>query len=210
MIRQANDVPDWLSVSRETLASLEGLLTLVAKWNKSINLVSAESLQDGWKRHILDSAQLMQVTDCDAGKWVDIGSGAGFPGLVVAIISKDVRPNLTVTLVESDRRKATFLSEASRQLGLTVQVICDRVENIPPLRASVVSARAFAPLTKLLGDANRHLLPGGEGLFLKGQSHEAEIAEAKKSWVFNCRVFPSATQSGSAILRVQDIGDTGD
>lgn len=205
MIERPRDLGDGLNVSRETVAQLEGFLILVAKWNKSINLVSAESLHDGWRRHVLDSSQLMDATTRDLGRWVDIGSGAGFPGLVVAILAKETRPGLSVTLVESDRRKATFLSEASRQLGLSAEVICDRVENIQALQATVVSARAFAPLTKLLGEAKRHLLPDGEGLFLKGQNYELEIAEAQKTWDFKCMVRPSITQSGSAILKVQQI-----
>lgn len=202
-----HELPDWLNVSRETHGKLEDLLRLVSKWNKSINLVSAGSLMDGWRRHVLDSAQMILPCDIDSGQWVDIGSGAGFPGLVVAIIAQESKPAINVTLVESDRRKATFLSEASRQLGLSVTVACNRVESLPNLQASVISARAFAPLGKLLGDARRHLRPDGFCLFMKGQNHQAEIAESQTAWSYDLQVIPSLTEVDSVILKVREISD---
>ena len=201
------DLPEWLDVSRETQAKLESLLTLVAKWNRTINLVSAGSLADGWRRHILDSAQILPLSGLDSGRWVDIGSGAGFPGLVVAILAQDYRPDLRVALVESDRRKATFLSEASRQLGLTVDVMCSRVEALPDLQASIISARALAPLNKLLGDARRHLRADGLCLFMKGQNYRTEITDAQWNWTFDLEVISSLVEPEAVILKVREILD---
>lgn len=207
MIGALHEQPDWLNVSRETYGKLEDLLRLVSKWNKSINLVSSGSLTDGWRRHVLDSAQMILPCDIGTGQWVDIGSGAGFPGLVVAIIAQEIKPGIGVTLVESDRRKATFLSEAARQLGLSVNVVCDRIESLPGLQASVLSARAFAPLNKLLGDARRHLAPDGFCLFMKGQNHQSEIADTRAAWTYSLEVVPSLTERESVILKVREISD---
>jgi 16S rRNA (guanine527-N7)-methyltransferase len=200
-------LPEWLDVSRETHQQLEQLLTLVGKWNKSINLVSRGSLAEGWSRHVLDSAQLIHLTDAKAGEWLDIGSGAGFPGMVVAILLAETRPALKVTMVEADRRKATFLSEAARQLGLSTQILCVRIETLALRQATVVSARAFAPLEKLWVEAKRHLISGGIGLFLKGQTYQTELDHAQKVGPFQCDVLASLTQSGSVILRIQEIVD---
>lgn len=188
---------------------MQQMLALVSKWNKSINLVSGGSLADGWTRHVLDSAQLSLLSTVDSGEWLDIGSGAGFPGLIVAILSAESKPALHVTLVESDRRKATFLSEASRHLDLRVAVLCDRIENLNDRQAKIISARAFAPLDKLLGSTRRHLAPDGIGLFPKGQTYQAELESAQKAFKFECDIAPSRTQPGSVILKIQGITDAG-
>lgn len=205
MTLDACPIPDWLTVSRETSDRMAGLLALVSKWNPAINLVSASSLKDGWNRHILDSAQLLLHSGNITGRWVDIGSGAGFPGLVVAILLAQTTRRVQITLVESDRRKATFLSIAARELGVAVDVISDRIEALADLNAQVVSARAFAPLNKLLGDVQRHLAPDGMCLFLKGQAHEAELTEARKHWIFTCNTLPSRTDDHAVVLQIQGI-----
>lgn len=198
-------IPSWLNVSRETHEKLVVHLALVSKWNRAINLVSASSLLDGWNRHVLDSAQLVLATDKLAGRWLDIGSGAGFPGLVVSIMLDEINPAARVTLVESDRRKATFLLEAIRLLDLKADVLCGRIEHQTPLNAAVVSARAFAPLSKLLDDAQPHIVEGGVGVFLKGQSYQDEISTAMKRWIFDCDVRPSRTDDSSVVLRLQKV-----
>ena len=198
-------LPNWLNVSRETSDRLSLLLTLVSKWNPAINLVSSSSLKDGWNRHVLDSAQLVLHCGNVTGRWLDIGSGAGFPGLVVAILLDQTLESVRVTLVESDRRKATFLSVAARELDVKVDVICDRIESLDNLQASVVSARAFAPLGKLLGDVRPHLLPDGMCLFLKGQTHQTELAEARNHWDFSCNVLPSKTDDAAVVLQIQKV-----
>ena len=198
-------IPNWLDVSRETSDKLSAMLTLVTKWNPAINLVSTSSLGDGWNRHVLDSAQLVLHCRNVTGRWLDVGSGAGFPGLVVAILLDRIPQSARITMVESDRRKATFLSVAARELDLAVDVICDRIEALGDLQASVVSARAFAPLPKLLGDVRRHLLPDGMCLFLKGQTHQAELVEARQHWDFACNVLPSKTDGNAVVLQIQKV-----
>jgi 16S rRNA (guanine527-N7)-methyltransferase len=198
-------LPGWLVVSRETQKKLISLLELVERWNPAINLVSSSSLEHGWTRHILDSAQLSLFADIEEGLWLDIGSGAGFPGLVVALVAQERWPRVRVTLVESDRRKATFLSEAIRNLNLASKVVCGRVEQIDEMGATVVSARAFAPLDKLLGDVKRHLRQDGVGLLLKGQQYQAEMLEADRHWTLECDILPSKTDDRSVVLKVQKI-----
>ncbi len=198
-------LPDWLNVSRETHSRLTGLLDLVKKWNPAINLVSAASLTDGWDRHVMDSAQLSALVEAASGRWVDLGSGAGFPGLVVAALASELNPSIRVSLVESDRRKATFLTEAARQLGLDVEVICARVEQLASLRADIISARALAPLNKLLGLTLPHLNNIGRCVFLKGQNHMEEVKEARLHWAFESEIQESKTMTRSAVLTLRNI-----
>ena len=124
---------------------------------------------------------------------------------MVAILADETLPDLKVTLVEGDRRKAAFLSEAIRQLKLRAEVFSGRVESLTETRADVVSARAFAPLHKLLAEASRHLSDDGVGLFMKGQSYQAEIAEAGDRWAYDCDVVPSKTDANSVVLRVRRV-----
>jgi 16S rRNA (guanine527-N7)-methyltransferase len=152
-------------VSRETLTRLETYAALLTKWTRRINLVSAASLPDLWHRHIADSAQLLAFRP-PARLWLDLGSGAGFPGLVVAILT----PDLHVRLVESDQRKCAFLRRVAEDTGTTVDIVPCRIETLPPQSADVISARALAPLTQLLAHAEKHLAPDGIGLFPKGRT----------------------------------------
>ncbi|MDZ4098705.1 MAG: 16S rRNA (guanine(527)-N(7))-methyltransferase RsmG, partial [Methylophilaceae bacterium] len=174
-------------------------------WNPAINLVSRNSLKDGWSRHILDSAQIFQLAPQKCQHWVDLGSGAGFPGLVVAIMAKDMLPHLKVTLVEADQRKAAFLREAARTLELTIGLEVDRVENLPSLRADLLSARALAPLERLLGMAARHILPSATCLFLKGASYESETSEARRTWKFDLEAIKSITDGDGVILKIEGL-----
>lgn len=192
-------------VSRETLDRLENLLELTAKWNPAINLVSKSTLPDGWDRHIRDSAQLFNLAPTEARNWVDLGSGGGYPGLVIAVLSKELTPERRVTLVESDQRKATFLRQAAQSLGLSVRVIVERAELVEPLNADVLSARALASLTKLCEFAQRHLAPAGIALFPKGAAHAEELALARQSWVFDLAQYPSLTDKTAAILVLSGV-----
>lgn len=201
----STELPPWLDVSPETHLRLVSLWDLVQKWNPAINLVSGASLSDGWRRHILDSAQLFEIAGVTKGLWADLGSGGGFPGLIIAALAFEKSPGLEVALVESDKRKATFLAQAARTLGLSVQVHCARVETLGPLDADVVSARALAPLSKLCGMISRHLKHGGVGIVPKGPSHETELQEARKLWQFQQEVFASRTQPDSAVLQLWNI-----
>jgi 16S rRNA (guanine527-N7)-methyltransferase len=182
-------------VSRETMVRLETYAGLLAKWNRRINLVSPASLPDAWHRHFADSAQLLALAP-PAGLWLDIGSGAGFPGLVVAILA----PGLRVRLIESDQRKCAFLRRVTDDTGTRIDISPDRIEALRPQSADVISARALAPLTRLLVHAEKHLAPGGIGLFPKGRTVHNEIAEAERAWRFPCRIHPSLTESEAAIV----------
>jgi 16S rRNA (guanine527-N7)-methyltransferase len=199
------DVLAQLNVSRETVEALRSFESIVRRWSPTVNLVGKAGLKDLWERHILDSAQLFQLGAGRAGLWLDLGSGGGFPGIVIAVIAKDCRSDLTVRLVESDGRKAAFLREAARSLAVAVEVIHDRIEAVSPQRADVISARALAPLTGLLSFAERHIHPAGLALFSKGERYEEELLAAKVGWSFDVGVVPSKTQPTAAILMIGNI-----
>lgn len=192
-------------VSRETGERFNTYAALLQKWNPSINLVSKSTLPNLWTRHFLDSAQVLDVADPNSGLWVDLGTGGGFPGLVVAILAAEKAPLLRIVCVESDLRKATFLRSVARETGLQTKVISERIEEVEPLGADYLSARALAPLPKLLPFAKRHLAPSGVALFLKGMGREAEIAESLETWSFRIDTYPSKTDPSAAILKLGDI-----
>lgn len=192
-------------VSAATEARLRRQLAELERWNGAINLVAKSTLADAWDRHIADSAQLLLLAPETPVHWADLGSGAGFPGLVVAIILAERSPETRVTLVESDRRKATFLRESVRGLGLTTTVLAERIETITPLCADVVSARALARLEKLLPLTVRHIAPDGIALFLKGAAAQSELAMVCGAWSFSLERLPSQTDPTSEILRLKDL-----
>lgn len=193
------------NVSRETWERLEAFDALLRRWTLVVNLVSRASLPVLWERHIEDSAQLFAACPENACSWLDLGSGGGLPGLVVAILAHELRPGLQVTLVESDARKATFLRQAVQALKLDVGVHTERIESLAPQGADVISARALAPLRTLLGYAHRHLCASGVALFPKGARHAEEIAEARKSWEFSLDLLPSQSDPEAAILIIKDL-----
>ena len=197
--------PDWLDVSRETLVKLDNLLALVEKWNPAINMVAPGSLADAWQRHVLDSAQVFQFIPPLTRRVADFGSGAGFPGLVLAIMAQAALPNLRMTLVESDKRKAVFLNQAAQQLGLSATVLTDRAEVLAPLGADVVTARALAPLATLFGIAVRHLGAGGVAVFPKGGQAAKELEEAAAHWNFQVDEAQSKTDPAGRILTLKSI-----
>jgi 16S rRNA (guanine527-N7)-methyltransferase len=189
-------------VSRETLARLQVHHDLLARWNRKINLVSKASLADAWRRHFADSAQLWRLRPAAAHIWLDLGSGAGFPGLVIAAIAAEQAPDLEVRLVESDQRKAAFLRAVAQAAGLRAQVLDGRIEELPAQGAGVLSARALAPLDLLLGHAEKHLAPEGIGLFPKGEAVHKELADAKIRWRFEQKLHPSLTDPRGAIVEI--------
>jgi 16S rRNA (guanine527-N7)-methyltransferase len=194
-----------LDVSRETAERLAEYAALLRAWNPKINLVSKRTLADLETRHFADSAQLLALAPHDATTWADLGSGGGFPGLVVAILAAEARPALRVTLVESDQRKAVFLRTVAQRTGVPATVFAGRIESIPPLGTDVLSARALAPLSALLDHASRHLRDGGTALFPKGANWRAEVDEALERWRFRCENLPSVTSPDGAILRIGEI-----
>ena len=197
-------LPTQMNVSRETNERLADLADLLTKWNSTINLVSKSTLGLIWTRHILDSIQIFDH-GATASIWADLGSGGGFPGLVVAILAKEKAPDMQVVLVESDQRKAAFLRAASQALGLTAQVLSNRIESIAPLNADIVSARALAALPQLCSFAAQHLSPGGAAIFLKGKSVEFEIATARKDWKFSLESHASITDPDAVILVLKGL-----
>ncbi len=192
-------------VSCETLDRLDVYERLLRKWNRRINLVAPGTVDSVWQRHFHDSAQLHLLAPDDTCSWADLGSGAGFPGLVLAILAMENRPDTTFHLVESDRRKAVFLNEVIRMTGAPARVHVGRIEHLPPLGADVVSARALAPLERLLPMVLRHGKPGGMALFLKGRDHLREIADASSRFDFDCEVVPSEIDPGGVVLRIQRV-----
>ncbi|NBO20771.1 MAG: 16S rRNA (guanine(527)-N(7))-methyltransferase RsmG [Rhodobacteraceae bacterium] len=199
-----SDVLARLNVSRETTARLRLLGDMLAKWNPAINLVAKSTLADAWSRHILDSAQIYALAPV-GDIWADLGSGGGFPGLVVAALAAELHPGRQVILVESDQRKSTFLRQAAREMGVSAQVISDRIEQIAPLGADVLSARALAALPQLCEFAALHLKPGGVALFPKGASWQDEVAQAGQQWRYDLGVFPSETDPLAVILTLKAL-----
>lgn len=193
-------------VSRETLGRLQTYVELLQKWQPTINLVSRDSLADVWQRHILDSAQLAELIPADRPITIlDMGSGAGFPGLVLAILGFEQGRQWTVHLVESDSRKAAFLATVARETGAPATVHNKRLENMPPITADVVTARALAPLEKLVDYAVPFLAAGGQCLFLKGVGTEDELTVASKTWKMVVNRLPSRSGPTGVVLRVRDI-----
>lgn len=191
-------------VSRETTERLEGLIDLLRAWNPRINLIAPSTLEDAWSRHIIDSAQLYPLAP-DAARWIDLGAGAGFPGLVIAALRFEHGATEPVTLVESDVRKAAFLREAARTMGVPIDIHVTRIENLYLSDFDVVSARALAPLAALLDYAAPLLASNGLALFPKGRAAAAEVDEARRSWQFTLDRIPSATSGDSVILAVRDL-----
>lgn len=198
-----SDFAQRFDVSRETLEMLDVYVRLLEKWNRRINLVAPNSLEGVWQRHFADSAQIARFSG-DGEHWVDIGSGAGFPGLVVAIF-KRAHEEVRFTLVEADQRKAEFLRAVSRELELRATIVADRVEQAPDMKADRLSARALAPLNNLLAHCEMHLCPEGKAIFLKGERAEFEIREALEHWRFDCTKHQSVTNPNSTILCIGAI-----
>lgn len=200
-----NAFTNYLDVSRETLARFDAYEALLKKWNPRINLVSNSTLDDIWHRHFLDSAQLWHHIPEGTQKWLDFGSGAGFPGLVCAVIAKEMNPDFKFTLVESDQRKCAFLMSVSNELDLDTQILPMRVESIPPQQADVITARAVASLGQLLAMSAPHKHKSSVLLLPKGNSFESELTEARKHWHIDAQVIESLTDSGSVILKIEDF-----
>ena len=187
-------------VSRETLARLEAYAELLIGWSARINLVGRNTLVDLWRRHILDSAQLHRFIPSAARSLIDLGSGAGLPGLVLSILGV---PDLE--LVEADSRKAAFLREAARVAGADVTIRPCRIQAVPPHAVDVVTARACAPLDRLLDLAAPFLAPDSLCLFPKGERFNEELTLARKAWTMNVSVEQSLSDRRGVVLRLQQV-----
>ncbi len=195
-------------VSRETLARLKAYVALLGEWNALHNLVSQSSLPDVWHRHVWDSAQLLPLIPGEALSLVDLGSGAGFPGLVLACLLRE-RPGFRTVLYESIGKKCRFLEAAAERMALKVEVRNGRMEAARREPFDVVTARACANLSKLLGYAQQFQGPKTVNLFLKGQSVEVELTEAHKSWRMKAVQHPSQTDPSAAILEIRELRHAG-
>ena len=189
-------------VSRETLARLKAYADLLNDWNARHNLVAKSTLPDLWHRHFLDSAQLAPLIPPEARTLADLGSGAGFPGLVLAVM----RPELAVTLHEATTKKCAFLQTAAERMGVKVTVCNARLEDLPPHPFDVVAARALAPLPQLLSYAYPFTVPNSVCLFLKGQNVGSELTEAHKYWNMKASQVSSQTDPSAAIVTVRELG----
>ncbi len=196
-------------VSRETQERLRTYRELLEKWNRKINLVARGNTTEFWERHFVDSAQLIALTPKNTRRWLDLGSGGGFPGMVVAAIMAEKMPDLYVTCVESDRRKSVFLTTVAREMGIEATVLCRRIEELPNQNADVVSARALAALPQLLTWSKSHLSDGGCCLFLKGAGYKAELEEAYKVFDFQLDAIKSQTNDNARILKIWGLKNGG-
>lgn len=197
---------DLMGVSRETEALFARYVDLLTRWQAIKNLVGPATLPEVWTRHLADSAQLAPLQP-DAARWIDLGSGAGFPGLVTAILIRD-RPDAEVVLVESNGRKCAFLREVIRQLGLPARVVAGRIEDVvPPFagQVDVVTARALAPLTDLLRLSGKLLTSGAVGLFPKGQDVGDELTDAARYWRIQASTVASKTDPKARIVVVESL-----
>ena len=186
----------------EAVADAENYLEMLGEANQRMNLVGASTLGDFWLRHFLDSAQLLALAP-QARSWADLGSGAGLPGVILAILLKHT-PGARVHLVESVSKKCAFLEGTVRALNLPAQVACARAEDLA-LEVEVVTARACAPLPRLLGFAAGYLERGAKGLFLKGSEVDSEISEARKSWRFDLVIHPSLSDPRGRVLEIAEL-----
>lgn len=188
------------SVSRETIEKLEIYISLLQQWNKKINLVSQQGMDQVWKRHVYDSFQLIRYLDSSVKSIADLGSGGGFPGLILALST-----DIPVILIESDKRKTIFLREVLRQTKTQATVLCQRIENVNAISVDVVTARALASLTQLLEFSKNILNKNGYCLFLKGRSVNLEIEEAQKNWKINYKTFSSQTNADGVIVKINQF-----
>jgi 16S rRNA (guanine527-N7)-methyltransferase len=194
-----------VDVSRETLARLTTYVGLLEGWQNTVNLVGRGTLIDVWRRHILDSAQLYSLLPSPIGRVVDLGSGAGFPGLVLAIMGAE-----NVELIEANTRKCAFLREVARATNTPVTINNDRIEGKSPRIAAVVTARALAPLPRLLDYAKAYVGPETICLFLKGQRLHEELTEARKTWKMGVITIPSLSDSGGSVLCLRKLNPAND
>jgi 16S rRNA (guanine527-N7)-methyltransferase len=195
-----------IQVSRETATRLDRLVDLLHQWQRTTNLVAASTLPKVWTRHVADSFQLLRLAP-QARHWVDLGSGSGFPGLVLACALAEY-PDSEVHLVESQGKKCAFLREATRTLGLPTTVHCERIESFVQNfaeRADVVTARALAPLSTLCGYVEPLLKRGAQALLPKGQDVEAELTEASRYWNIAADLVPSQTDPKARIVVIHAL-----
>jgi 16S rRNA (guanine527-N7)-methyltransferase len=189
-----------VAVSRETFQRLKIYHDLLLKWQSKINLVGKDTIPDSWSRHFLDSLQLKNYLMGVDGKILDVGTGAGFPGMVLAIAGVK-----NIFLIDSDEKKISFLKEVSRETKTDVNIICDRVENYSTDNVSIILSRAVANLCDLFETNFHNVSHETICLFPKGKNYAREIDDAKKEWSFKHDILPSVTDKNAVILRVSNL-----
>ena len=200
-----NEFVKSLKVSRETLNGFYEYETLLSKWNEKINLVSKNTLVDIWERHFLDSGQIIKHVEASGKRWVDVGTGAGFPGLVVALLLRDRKIDCDLVLVEKNPKKSFFLKEVIRKLNLSVEVVNNNIDTLEPLNADILTARAFSELNNLIEIAFCHRKKEGICLFLKGGNYRGELDKTLNYWFFDYDILDSLSSSSGKIIRVKKI-----
>lgn len=196
---------NYFNVSRETISDFCVYENLLKKWNIRKNLVSKKSLPHVWRRHFLDSAQIVNHCNPEKKLWVDMGAGAGFPGVVIAIILRDRGIKTDLVLVEKSSNKVFFLNELKRSLDLSFDVICGKAEEIKPLKADIISARAFCPLELLLPLTKYHGKKDCVSIFLKGKNLKEEIDKTSKIWFFQYDILSSVSSDEGRLLKIKTL-----
>lgn len=189
-------------VSRETADRLAIYVETLQRWNKKINLIGRATESDIWNRHILDSAQINKL-EPEARTWVDLGSGAGLPALIITALRVEHDPTFQMTAVESDQRKCAFMADVMRKMGTPINIMNTRIEDITSTEFDVISARALAPLSKLLSFAEPLRSKNTVCLFPKGAKADQELTEAVKDWHMSYEQIPSVTDKASVILKIK-------
>ncbi len=193
------------NVSRETLSALLNYEMQLLNWNRRINLIAKSTESDIWTRHFRDCAQLIQYIPSKCRKILDIGTGAGFPGLVLAIMSKGQRPNLHYSLLDESAKRCAFLREIVRASGANASIINSKIEEFNNDGFDLIVSRAFAPLERLFHQAAPHLNGEGNLLLLKGEEAEKELESARKKWSFTYKSYKSETNPNGVILFISEL-----
>ena len=193
------------AVSHETMLLLKKYQSLLNEWQEKFNLVSRSSLEDAWNRHFVDSVQLYKYIPQDAKNMIDFGSGAGFPGMVLAIVGREKTPYLKVFLVESIKKKTMYLNEVAKSTGVDVEIINDRIENIKKQKFDVITSRAMTSLVDLLKYSYPFCKKNTVCIFPKGQNYAVELKEAQKKWNFSFIIETSETSEDGRILIITNI-----
>jgi len=197
-----NQLADLVDVSRETIDKIETVVELLDEWRRKMNLIGPTEMDHIWRRHILDSLQLAPLIAAQ-GVTVDLGAGSGFPGLVLA--AGLTAPNAEIVMIETVGKKCAFLREAVRAADLKAHVRQGRVENVRDIAAACVTARAFAPLSKLLEYAEKWLGKGAYAVLPKGRRWQEELTQAQECWKFAYQVIPSMSGGDGAILKISEV-----
>lgn len=196
---------DTYNVSRETFDKLKHYQSMLIEWQSKFNLVSSSTLDDAWNRHFLDTVQLFQYIPNQAKVLYDFGSGAGFPGMVLAIMANEKMPDLQVSLIESTTKKTLYLNAVKSKTNTNVTILNDRIENLQLPKADVITSRAMASLTELLGYAYKFCKKESVCIFPKGKKYAEELSEAHKRWKFKCRIVASTQSDEGKILIITNL-----